>query len=203
MGQGLTENFWRKLHSLSGVIPVGVFLTFHLFLNYSATWGEASYNAASSFMMNLPFKIVLELFVIFIPLAFHAFYGVYLALKSKNNVNRYHFFRNWSFFFQRLTGFIAFFFVIWHVWETRVQVTFGSEAGFSMMHDIVSNPLSLILYLIGIVSAVYHFTNGLWTFLITWGITVSPQSQKTFQYISIGAFILLSFIGIRAIFAFV
>ena len=25
--------------------------------------------------------------------------------------------------------------------------------------------------------SIYHFCNGLWTFLITWGITVSPRSQ--------------------------
>lgn len=199
----LTENFWRKLHSLSGIIPVGVFLTFHLFLNYTATWGEEAYNTASSFMGNLPFKLFLEAFVIFIPLIFHALYGVHIAIKSKSNVSRYSFYRNWSFFFQRVTGFVAFAFVIWHVWQTRVQVAMGAEADFNMMADIVANPLYLVFYIIGIVSAVYHFTNGIWTFLITWGITVSPKSQKIFQYVSIAAFLVLSFIGIRAILAFV
>lgn len=203
MGQGLTENFWRKLHSLSGIIPVGIFLTFHLFLNYTATWGVESYNMASSFMGNLPFKLFLEAFVIFIPLIFHALYGIHIAIKSKNNVNRYRFYRNWSFLFQRLTGFIAFAFVIWHVWQTRVQVAMGAEADFNMMAEIISNPVYLVFYIIGIVSAVYHFTNGIWTFLITWGITVSPKSQKIFQYVSIAAFLVLSFIGVRAILAFV
>ena len=39
------------------------------------------------------------------------------------------------------------------------------------------------LYYIGIVSTCYHFANGLWTFLITWGITIGPQSQKKAGYV--------------------
>lgn len=197
------ENFIRKLHSLSGIIPVGIFLMFHLSLNYSALWGEDVYNVASGFMVNLPFKILLETFIIFVPLFFHAFYGIYIALQAKNNVGTFSYWRNWSFLFQRLTGFIAFAFVIWHVWQTRVQVALGAEPSFQMMADIVANPIALILYIIGIVAAVYHFTNGLWTFCITWGITVSPKSQKVFQYITMAAFLGLSFIGVRAILAFV
>lgn len=197
------ENFLRKLHSLAGIIPVGIFLTFHLFINYTATWGEEAYNQASGFMVNLPFKLFLEAFIIFLPLLFHALYGIYIALQAKNNVSRFHYFRNWSFYLQRMTGFIAFAFIAWHVWQTRVQVALGAEPSFEMMADLVANPLYLVLYIIGIVSSVYHFTNGIFTFLITWGITVSPKSQQVFQYVSLGIFFVLSFIGVRAILAFV
>lgn len=203
MGIGNHENFYRKLHSLAGIIPVGVFLTFHLFLNYSAVWGEDAYNTASGFMGNLPFKYALEIFIIFLPLFYHAIYGAKIALQAKNNVGQYKYMRNWMFFFQRLTGFIAFAFVIWHVWQTRVQAELGVHVDFNMMASIVENPLSLVLYIIGILSAIYHFTNGIWTFLITWGITVSPKSQKILQYITIALFFALSFVGLRAIFAFI
>lgn len=203
MKQGGHELFFRKLHSLAGIIPVGVFLCFHLFLNYSAVWGKDSYNVASAFMGNLPFKYALELFIIFLPLLFHAVYGVHIALQAKNNVGQYKYTRNWMFFFQRLTGFIAFAFVIWHVWQTRVQAELGVHVDFDMMADILSNPLALAFYIIGILSAIYHFTNGIWTFLITWGITVSAKSQQIVQYITIGAFIVLSFVGLRAILAFI
>src|SRR5699024_7898753 len=43
-GMGRTENFLRKLHSLSGLIPIGVFLTVHTLVNSSAIWGEEAYN---------------------------------------------------------------------------------------------------------------------------------------------------------------
>jgi succinate dehydrogenase / fumarate reductase, cytochrome b subunit len=203
MERGKHQNFYRKLHSLSGIIPIGVFMTVHLFVNYTATWGIDSYNKAAGFMVNLPFKYFLELFVIFLPLLFHALYGVVIARQTKNNVNEYRYFRNWKFYLQRITGLIAFIFIIWHVWETKVQVEFsGAEADYQLMANIVDNGLSLTLYIIGIVSCIYHFVNGIWTFLITWGITVSPYSQKITQYISLGLFIALTFIGIRAILAF-
>jgi succinate dehydrogenase / fumarate reductase cytochrome b subunit len=203
MERGKHQNFYRKLHSLSGIIPIGVFMTVHLFVNYTATWGIDSYNKAAGFMVNLPFKYFLELFVIFLPLLFHALYGVVIARQTKNNVNEYRYFRNWKFYLQRITGLIAFIFIIWHVWETKVQVEFsGAEADYQLMANIVDNGLSLTLYIIGIVSCIYHFVNGIWTFLITWGITVSPHSQKITQYISFGLFIALIFIGIRAILAF-
>jgi succinate dehydrogenase / fumarate reductase cytochrome b subunit len=203
MEHGKNQHFIRKLHSLSGIIPVGVFMTVHLFINYTATWGIDSYNTAAGFMVNLPFKYFLELFVIFLPLLFHALYGVYIARQAKNNVRGYGYFRNWKFYLQRITGLLAFAFITWHVWETKVQVEFsGVEADYNLMANIVDNWISLTLYIIGIVSCIYHFVNGIWTFLITWGITVSPHSQKVTQYISFGLFIVLTFIGIRAILAF-
>lgn len=203
MERGKNQNLYRKLHSLAGIIPIGVFMTVHLFVNYTATWGIDSYNKAAGFMVNLPFKYFLELFVIFIPLLFHALYGVVIARQTKNNVSKYRYFRNWKFYLQRITGLIAFIFIIWHVWETKAQVEFsGAEADYQLMANIVDNGISLTLYIIGIVSCIYHFVNGIWTFLITWGITVSPHSQRITQYISFGLFIALTFIGIRAILAF-
>ena len=47
-GMGRTENFLRKLHSLSGLIPIGVFLTVHTLVNSSAIWGEEAYNVAEA-----------------------------------------------------------------------------------------------------------------------------------------------------------
>jgi succinate dehydrogenase / fumarate reductase cytochrome b subunit len=203
MERGKNQQFYRKLHSLSGIIPVGVFMTIHLFVNYTATWGVDSYNTAAGFMVNLPFKYVLELFVIFLPLLFHALYGVRIAMQAKNNVNHYGYLRNWMFYFQRITGLLALVFIFWHVWQTKVQVEFnGVEANYDLMANIVDNGWYLALYLIGIISCVFHFVNGIWTFLITWGITVSPKSQKITQYISFGLFIVLSYIGIQAILAF-
>ena len=30
-------------------------------------------------------------------------------------------------------------------------------------------------------ACVFHFTNGIWTFCITWGITVGPRAQRTLR----------------------
>jgi succinate dehydrogenase / fumarate reductase cytochrome b subunit len=195
--------FNRRLHSLLGVIPVGVYLTLHLVVNHFATKGVEAYNSAVEFMGNLPFLIFLEIFVIYLPILYHAIYGLYVAFTAKSNVNNFNTFRNWMFVLQRITGVIILIFIVWHVWETRVAAAFGADVNFEMMENIVSNPFMLGFYIVGIVCAVFHFANGLWSFCVSWGITVTPRSQQISTYITMGIFVVLSIIGVRAILAFV
>lgn len=192
----------RRLHSLLGVIPLGVFLIQHLVINHFAVNSPEAFNNASDFMWNLPFKIVLETLVIYLPILFHAIYGVYIAFTSKNNVTHYSTFRNWMFLLQRITGIIAFIFIAIHVWQTRVQAALGHHINYDMMADLFNSPINVIGYIIGIVSVIFHFSNGLWSFAVSWGITQSDRSQKIMAYVSLGAFLVITFIGLRALFAF-
>ncbi|WP_421380298.1 succinate dehydrogenase cytochrome b558 subunit [Bacillus salacetis] len=200
---GNREFNYRRLHSLLGVIPVGIFLIQHLVVNHFATRGEEAFNDAAHFMEMLPFRYVLETFVIFLPLLFHAIYGLYIAFTAKNNVSKYGYFRNWMFMLQRVSGVITLIFITWHVWETRVAAAFGAEVNFQMMENILSNPFMMGFYIVGIISTIFHFANGLWSFLVSWGFTVSPRSQVIATYVTIGIFVALSIVGIRALYAFV
>lgn len=200
---GNREFFNRRLHSLLGVIPVSLFLVQHLVVNHFATRGEEAFNQAASFMESLPFRIFLEIFIIFLPLVFHAVYGIYIAFTAKNNVSRYGFFRNWMFLLQRVTGIITIIFVTWHVWETRLAAAFGAKVNFQMMENILSNPFMLWFYIIGVLAAVFHLANGLWSFAVSWGITVTPRSQQISTYVTMIIFVALSFVGIRALLAFI
>ncbi len=198
----------RRLHSLLGVIPLGVFLIQHLLVNHTATRSEEAFNTASEFMGNLPFVIFLEIFIIYIPILFHGIYGIYIAFTAKYNIGGKGYgwhstYRNWMFLLQRISGVIAFVFIAIHVYQTRVQVFFGQEVNFDMVHQIVSNPLWLVFYIVGIVATVYHFANGLWAFMITWGFTQSDKSQRIMSYVSMVIFVVVSFIGVQAILAFI
>ncbi|MEQ6375731.1 succinate dehydrogenase cytochrome b558 subunit [Bacillaceae bacterium S4-13-58] len=194
----------RRLHSLLGVIPIGIFLVQHLVVNNFATRGPEAFNAAAGFMESLPFRYFLEVFIIFLPLLYHAIYGVYIALTAKNNLSRYGFFRNWMFYLQRLTGIITLIFVVWHVWGTRIAIGLGrAELDYSLMADIFSSPFMLVFYIVGVVSTIFHFSNGLWSFLVSWGIAQSPRSQLYATYFSMIVFVLLTYVGLTAIFAFV
>ncbi|TLS39193.1 succinate dehydrogenase cytochrome b558 subunit [Pseudalkalibacillus caeni] len=193
----------RKFHSLLGVIPLGLYLAQHLTVNHFATKGPQAFNDAAHFMETLPFRYALEILVIFLPLLFHAIYGVYIAFQAKNNVSRYGYFRNWMFYLQRISGIIVLIFVTWHVWQTRVQAAFGAEVNYQMMADILENPFMMIFYIVGVVSAVFHLANGLWSFFVSWGITETPRSQRFMTYATMAVFVALSVVGIRALFAFV
>lgn len=195
--------FIRRIHSLLGVIPLGVFLVQHLVVNHFATRGEEEFNAAAGFMANLPFVLFLEIFVIYIPILFHGIYGIYIAFTANYKYGYPSTYRNISFLLQRISGVLAFIFIAIHVYQTRVQVFLGYDLDFDLVADIVANPLWLVFYIVGILATVYHFANGLWSFMITWGITQSDRAQKYMGYASLLVFVVVSVIGIQAILAFI
>lgn len=197
------EYFYRRLHSLLGVVPIGLFVVQHLIINHFIVYGEESFNKAAGFMGNLPFVLALEILVIYLPLIFHAVLGVYIVFTAKNNVGSYSFGRNWLFFFQRITGIITLIFVVWHVWQTRIQVALGTaEVNAEMMQNILTQPFYFWFYIISILAVVFHLANGLWGFAVTWGIAQSPRSQQIITYFTVLVFVVVSFIGIRTIIVF-
>lgn len=198
--------FYRKLHSLLGVIPVGAFLIEHLLTNYSAYHeGHEGFVEKVQWLNGLPLVFFLELFGIWLPILYHGIYGLYVAYTARNNPKRYGYFRNWMFTMQRVTGVITLLFIAWHVFETRVQVSLGNvtheELGVRM-HDIVTQPWAFTLYVIGVVSASFHFANGMWSFLVSWGITIGPRSQRISTYVWMGVFVVMSVMFILALSAF-
>ena len=121
LAQSKNEFYLRRLHSLLGVIPIGAFLIVHLMVNHQATQGAEAFNRASGFMESLPFLIVMEFILIYIPLLYHGLFGLHIAFTAKENIGHYSLFRNWMFFFQRVSGILAFVFIAMHLWQTRLQ----------------------------------------------------------------------------------
>ena len=54
----------------------------------------------------------------------------------------------------------------------------------SSLAVLLQNPVIKVLYAIGVLSCVFHLANGIWTMGITWGLWVSPKSQKRAHWIS-------------------
>ncbi|MBM7566062.1 succinate dehydrogenase cytochrome b558 subunit [Paenibacillus sacheonensis] len=198
--------YWRKLHSLFGVIPLGGFILVHVSINFQAfERGPEGFATYVKFINSLPLKPLLEILGIYLPILFHGVYGLYMAYRSNMNAGQYAYGRNWAFILQRMTGVVTFIFVFWHFFNTRLQVYMGTithEDLGSTMHRIASNPAYFILYVIGVLSAVFHFSNGLWAFLISWGVTISPRSQKISSYVCMGIFAVVSLLFILSLVAF-
>ncbi|RCX19703.1 succinate dehydrogenase subunit C [Fontibacillus phaseoli] len=196
----------RKLHSLLGVIPLGFFLLEHMLTNFSAVeGGSQGFKDSVAFLNSLPLVIVLEIVGIWLPLLYHGVYGMYIAFQAKPNNTRFRNERNLRYLLQRISGVLVFAFVIWHLYETRLQVALGNvtheELG-GVMHEIVMNPFFFILYLIGVVSAAFHFANGLWSFMVSWGITVGPRAQRVSSYICMTLFAITAVMFTWSLFAF-
>ena len=188
----------RRAHSLLGLIPIGVFLIFHMFLNLTARGGAAQYDKVIGTMQSIPGIFIIELVVIFVPIAIHAIYGTWVVYSGQSNILRYKYPRNWFYIIQRISGLYTVVFIISHVYLMR----FGEGNNFAALSQLLSQPLGLIFYTLGVLFAIFHFVNGLWAFAITWGITIGPHSQKKWLYSLAVVFILLSVIGLGDISAF-
>jgi len=191
----------RRLHSLSGIVPIGFFLFFHLFENSYVTKGGDVWWKETEFTRNLPFQIAVEAFVLWIPILYHAIYG--LVITATGRPNDYPYERNYQYTLQRITGILAFLFIGFHVLSTRgVYYATGVEADYLRMHNFMMNPLILTAYVVGTLACVYHLTNGIFTFTITWGIAVGPKAQTLVNRVCIALFIIMAIAGVSILIAF-
>jgi succinate dehydrogenase / fumarate reductase, cytochrome b subunit len=65
-----------------------------------------------------------------------------------------------------------------------------------------ANTLILGFYLLGILSAVFHFANGLWTSAIAWGLTITATAQKRWGHVCLALGLALAIFGVGAWYAF-
>lgn len=210
----------RRLHSLAGLIPVGLYMCVHLATNASILNGVESFQNAVYQIHSLGNAlVVVEWLFIFLPLIFHAVYGVVLAFGSQVNVARYNYGSNWRYVMQRATGMIAFVYIFAHV--AHYHGWFHVGPWLEMMHNmglaqfrpynaastaaraLQSNILWQVFYAIGISSCVFHFANGLWTMGITWGLWTTPKAQQRANYVvtAIGGLVMV--LGMSALVGFV
>jgi succinate dehydrogenase / fumarate reductase cytochrome b subunit len=214
--------FWRRLHSLSGVLPIGAFLCYHIFENMSAIRGREPYdemvNHVNSMLPRQYFYVV-ELVFIIIPILFHALYGIYIARSGESNASRYPYANNWAYWAQRISGYVALIYLVVHVGVLRFWITLAGnhlapyagpgEGKLDLVtyDDVaahlgnpqlmaVNSPLAgnhiFILYLVGTLVTIYHFTNGLNGFCWTWGIAAGRVAQRRVRAVAWLLFVALA-----------
>jgi len=138
----------RRLHSLSGVFPIGVFLFPHLTTNSSIVWGKMltspkvteelldasgavshagveTFQHEVEFIHNLPALILIEWGVLFLPIIFHAVVGIWIAASSRPNNDRYRYQDNWRYTLQRASGYLGVLFIFLHITSLRFGWTYG------------------------------------------------------------------------------
>ncbi len=204
-GQG-TSFFLRRLHSLTGIIPVGAFLFEHILIsNATAISGPEAYARQVSFLGNLPLVFFLELFGIWLPILFHGLYGFYIWYRGDGNTIAYPWTGNWMYTLQRWTGGIAFVYIVWHTWTMRftgVDLHEAAAQSFPKVANEVHNPWLLAFYVVGLIAASWHFAYGIWLFSAKWGIVSGERSQQRLLKLCVAFFFLLSIVGLASLYTF-
>jgi succinate dehydrogenase / fumarate reductase cytochrome b subunit len=199
----------RRLHSLTGIIPVGVFLCVHLTVNATVVFGGEKFQTAVNgihLLHGIGLLYLVEIVGIFIPLAFHAILGVQIWLTGQQNMLAYRYGASIRYALQRWTGVITLVFVLYHLWHMHwLGSPFGGakfdphEAPYTAAVAIQSVRWYAPVYVLGLLCAVFHFGNGIWTFLITWGITISREAQRRAGYVCLAVGLLLAAAGLASL----
>jgi succinate dehydrogenase / fumarate reductase cytochrome b subunit len=198
--------FWHKVHSLTGILPIGFYMVQHLTLNSFSLAGPEKFNAVIGFFAGMPRHLLLamEIALIYVPLLFHGVYGLFISGRAQSNMfnKAYGWNENRMYTFQRWSGIALFFLLIAHVVTTTVKVQV-SPLGHEAIHFDTWNVtltsggtyIGLILYAVGVFLASYHLAYGWWNFCIRWGITVSERSQRGMLRFSTVLFVVITLLG--------
>ena len=148
----------RRFHSLTGILPIGVFLIAHLVTNSSLAWGKFGLRAEGTGMglqdggfqyfqkevewinTQVPHLLLIEI-TLWVSIAFHSILGVYYARTGKSNTTRYAYQDNWRYRLQRLSGYIGIFFIFYHVATLRWGWTFLVPGGTQWSHNFSASTL--------------------------------------------------------------
>ncbi|MFT3786285.1 MAG: hypothetical protein QM770_08975 [Tepidisphaeraceae bacterium] len=187
----------RRLHSFTGIM-FGMYLFVHLTVNATLVEGvrhgdnlsNSVFQGLVNYIHSLPFLVMVETAFIYLPIAYHTFYGFYIIYTGQPNVGRYGYTRNWLYIFQRVTAVVLTFFILFHVLTFKgvfgegsavlQALTFkpGAATASTIIHLNYAWWIWAVIYPLGVLAAAFHTANGFYAAAITWGLTVSAKAQK-------------------------
>jgi len=68
-----------------------------------------------------------------------------------------------------------------------------------LVRDTFKSPIMIALYTLFVLAACFHGFNGLWTSMITWGVTISEKAQRNMLFVSTALMVAVTFLGLAAI----
>ena len=187
----------------------GGYLVVHLIVNATLIQGNKPdyFQTHVDKIHSIPFLHVVEWVFIFLPILYHAIYGIWITLTGKWNIDHYPFGKNWAYVLQRISALILAAFILFHILGMKgllgARLAFDQEhATSTVIHHInASWAVAFLIYPIGIIASAYHTANGFWTAGITWGLTIGAGSQRRWGRICVGLGAFLLVCGVVALFA--
>ena len=192
-----------KLFSLVGIVPLGFYVIAHLYQNMRSLGGEHAFNQHLADSHSQPMIVPITILVIWIPIAFHGIYGLIAMSKARPNLQKFPFFENLKYIVQRLSAIGLLLFIPAHVFKTRIEPQLEGEIlDFHHMVEGLHEPLTLAVYLLGVLGVAYHLANGIWQASIGWGLVTSERGMQRIQVLSYFLFVILLGMGYSAIWGF-
>jgi succinate dehydrogenase cytochrome b subunit len=197
-----TSDRLRRIHSLTGMIPLGVFLIEHIFVNATALGGAENFRRTAVALGGIPMVAAIEIVGIALPLVIHSVIGVLIATELPQRGSR-----EWPTqreIVQRATGVLLLPYLIYHVWSTRLSPDVVKHHAdlFEVMRKQVSDAGGFVFHAAGVILAAWHLGNGLPGFLERWGLARTPPAARAAQRIGGAISATLAIAGVAALVAF-
>jgi succinate dehydrogenase / fumarate reductase cytochrome b subunit len=177
----------RALFSLSGVVPLGIFLVLHLWTNAHALASDASFTRAEmpAFHLPSPALAAFEALFVLAPLLFHAAFGTWLTV-TRRALSAPSVYPRGVSTMMRVTGMIALAYLAYHLYELRfAMATQGMrrEELYTVLSSSLSSraltaPLRAMFYMVGIAAITFHFAAGLWGYAVARGYARGPRARR-------------------------
>jgi succinate dehydrogenase / fumarate reductase cytochrome b subunit len=159
----------RRAFSLSGVVPLGAFLVFHLAVGLRALGGEERLASTLDAIHQSRGFPLLEAMLVYAPLLVHAAIGVSLVVTGETLVERTPYSPAVT-AGMRATGTLAAGFLALHVAETRLSAGYAPADGGALTTTLAARLSSTHLgipwhgvgYLVGAGCVAFHFAVGCW-----------------------------------------
>jgi succinate dehydrogenase / fumarate reductase cytochrome b subunit len=173
----------RRLFTLAGVLPLGVFVPAHLLTTATATQGGARFDRTFAHSTGTTGVLLL---VVVLPLAFHAAYGAWLALARPAAANL----PSWLPRIRSGASLATLVFVVGHLLELPLR-TYAGALRVSSLEDTVAAhlsstwhgvPLIALGYLIGVAATIAHFSLSIWALVPSYGLVLTERGRATLAW---------------------
>jgi succinate dehydrogenase / fumarate reductase cytochrome b subunit len=176
----------RQIHSLTGVIPLGVFLVLHLWTNARAISSQLSFYETKRAIARSPGFALVETLFIWAPLLFHVLYGLHLTFSKNKNDGTPSSLGPGARTVLRVTGILVLGFLAWHIVDLRVP-RFRGTLGIEGLYDALAARLSdagavgvpwfALVYIVAIGATTLHLSIGAWNFCAVY-VVVSDAGRR-------------------------
>jgi len=175
----MDEETRRRLHSLTGVLPLLGYVLFHVGETAVAPAGSRRFAETVTGIDGGAVAVTLETVIILVPLFLHAALGIHVTIRERHplpggypsdGLRR----------LQRLTGMVVLLFLVAHVGHTWTAKLAGLDgrALYDRLMGSVGQPVFLVIYAVGITAVAMHIAQGVGSFAVTWRIVRTAGGRR-------------------------